>query len=63
MWLLKATLEHPNFFLRFCGPLDLGPTFSKHHTFIRWVVTLPGQIRQVLTAPMGGLLGSPTKTP
>ena len=45
------------------GPPPLGPTISKHHAFIRRVVTLPGQIGQVLAAPMGGLLGPSTETP
>lgn len=40
-----------------------GPTFSQHHAFIRWVVALPGQSRQVLAAPLGGLLGATPQAP
>lgn len=57
-----CTRTSQDFDLGLRSPSGGGPTFSQHHAFIRRVVTLPGQIRQVLAAPMGGLLGSPTKT-
>lgn len=57
-----CTRTSQDFYLGLCSPSGRGPTFSQHHAFIRRVVTLPGQIRQVLAAPLGGLLGSSTKT-